>query len=70
MSAIEIKDKKTALVVMHDLTRAVEIADNIAILEKGRIIFHGSSRDAAESGTIEKLFDVKGYDCGRLKIYR
>ncbi len=70
ISDIVKRQKKTALVVMHDLTRAVEIADNIAIMEKGRIIFHGSSRDAAESGIIERAFDVKCYDCGGLKIYR
>ncbi len=64
------KHKKTTLVVMHDLTRAVEIADNIAVLEKGRIIFYGSSCEAAESGIIEKTFDVKAYDCDGLRIYR
>lgn len=64
------KHKKTALVVIHDLTRAVEIADNIAILEKGRIIFYGSSREAAESGIIERTFDVRAYDCNGLRIYR
>ncbi len=64
------KQKKTALVVMHDLTRAVEIADNIVILDKGKIIFHGSSRDTVESGIIEKVFDVKAYDCNGFIIYK
>lgn len=64
------KHNKTALVIMHDLTRALEISDSIAVLEQGRIIFRGSSREAAESGIIEKSFDVKAYDCGGLRIYR
>ncbi len=64
------KHKKTALVVMHDLTRAVEIADNIAILDGGKIIFHGTSHEAVESGLIESTFGVKAYDCDGIKIYR
>ena len=64
------KHRKTALVVMHDLTRAVEIADNIAILDGGKIIFYGTATEAAESGLIESTFGVKAYSCDGIKIYR
>ena len=64
------KEKKTALVVMHDLTRAVEIADYIAILDNGKVVFYGTSRECTESGLIESTFGVKAYSCDGLIIYR
>lgn len=64
------KKKKTALVVMHDLTRAVEIADNILILNEGSVAFFGSCQQAMESGIIEKVFSVSRYEAGGLTVYR
>ncbi len=63
-------EKKTALVVMHDLTRAVEIADYIAVLKDGRIVFYGTKGECAESGILESAFGVKAYKCDGLIIYR
>lgn len=64
------KHKKTALVVMHDLTRAAEIADSIAVLDNGKIIFHESPAKAKESGIIESVFGVKGYEVDGITVYR
>lgn len=64
------KQKKTALVVMHDLTRAAEISDNIAILDRGKIIFHNNSREAVKCGIIESVFGVKGYAVEGITVYR
>lgn len=63
------KHKKTALVVMHNLTRAVENSDNIAVLDNGKIIFHASTAKAKESGIIEKVFGVKGYEVEGVTVY-
>jgi phospholipid/cholesterol/gamma-HCH transport system ATP-binding protein len=35
----------TSIVVTHDMTSAYQIADRIAMLYKGRIIFHGTSEE-------------------------
>ena len=64
------KHKKTALVVMHDLTRAAEIADSIAVMDNGKIVMHGKTEDIIKSGIIEKLFNVTRYDFNGLTIYR
>lgn len=57
------KHKKTLLVVMHDLSRAVEIADNILLLDEGRVKEFGRKEDVLESGAIEAVFGVTKYEC-------
>ena len=57
------KHKKTLLVVMHDLSRAAEIADNILLLDNGRVRKFGETRDVLESGAIEEVFGVAQYEC-------
>lgn len=56
------KHKKTLLVVMHDLSRAAEIADYILILNEGRVAFSGEKEEAIQSGKIESIFNVKKYE--------
>ncbi len=56
------KKKKTVLAVMHDLTAGMEIADNVVILDGGRVIFAGDKLAARESGIIEKTFSVSSYE--------
>lgn len=56
------KHKKTLLVVMHDLSRAAEIADYILILNEGRVAFSGKKEEAIQSGKIESTFGVKKYE--------
>lgn len=51
--------RKTILIVMHDLTRAVEMADNIAVLDGGRAAFFGPAEDCVQSGVLERVFGVK-----------
>ena len=57
------KHKKTLLVVMHDLSRAVEIADNILILHDGKVRSFGKTQDVLQSRAIEELFGVTKYEC-------
>lgn len=56
------KHKKTLLVVMHNLSRAAEIADYILILNEGRVAFSGEKEEAIQSGKIESIFNVKKYE--------
>lgn len=64
------KKKKTVLAVMHDLTAATEIADNIIILDEGEVIFAGDRKTAVDSGVIERVFGVKRYDIGEMIFYK
>ncbi len=50
--------KKTLMVVMHDLTRAVEISDDVLIIDGGRKYFYGSREECLETRAIEKCFNV------------
>ena len=61
--ALKEKHKKTILVVMHDLSRAVEIADNILLLDDGRVKEFGKTQDVLQSGAIEEVFGVMQYEC-------
>ncbi len=55
-------EKKTVLAVMHDITEAVEMADNIVLLDGGKILFFGTAEECIKSGLIEKIFKVKKYE--------
>ena len=57
------KHKKTLLVVMHDLSAAVEIADNILLLHEGKVKEFGTTQHVLQSGAIEEVFDVTRYEC-------
>lgn len=61
----ELKDKhqKTLIVVMHDLSRAVEIADNILVLDHGMVKGFGETDSVLQSGSIEATFGVTRYEC-------
>ena len=50
--------KKTLMVVMHDLTRAAEISDDVLIIDGGRKYFYGSRVECLETSAIEKCFNV------------
>ena len=57
------KHKKTLLVVMHDLSSAAEIADNILLLDDGKVKVFGKTQEVLQSGTIEEVFGVAQYEC-------
>lgn len=54
-------EKKTVLAVMHDIGQALRYANNVILIEHGRIAFSGSRDDALSSGIIEEVMDVKAY---------
>lgn len=51
--------KKTLMVVMHDLTRAAEISDDILIIDGGKKNFYGSREECLKTGAIENCFNVR-----------
>jgi len=59
---------KTVAAVMHDLTAAVKYADNIILIDAGRIIFAGSREECIKSGEIERVMGVEKYCIGNKNI--
>lgn len=55
------KHEKTVLVVMHELTAALELCDDILLLDKGKQIFYGSKEKLLDTDMIENVFEVKKY---------
>ncbi len=52
-------DGKTVAAVMHDLTNAMKFADNIILIDEGRIIFSGKRDDCINSHLVEKTMGVQ-----------
>ena len=52
------QQKKTVLAVMHDLTCALRFADRIALMDEGRIVFHGTAAECLATDVIERTFSV------------
>ncbi|HEX8049329.1 ABC transporter ATP-binding protein [Rhizobium sp.] len=50
----------TIVIAIHDINQAIAVSDRISLLEKGELRFDGEPRALAESGLIEKTFQVKG----------
>lgn len=55
------KRKKTVLIVTHDLALAARFADEVAIMQNGRLCYFGSKEECLERGEIEKIFSVKSH---------
>lgn len=55
---ISAKEGKTILTVMHDLSEAVSLADDIAVMDGGKIIFYGTRSELLQSKVIEETFGV------------
>ena len=54
--------KKTFLVVLHDLTQAVRYADDLIVLEEGKLVFAGSKEDCLSKKVLETTFGLRRYD--------
>ncbi len=50
---------KSVVAVMHDLTGAVKYADNVILIDGGRLIFAGTRDDVLSSGIIESTMGVE-----------
>lgn len=61
LTELKKRKKKTFLVILHDLTLAAEFADDIVVLEEGRVIFSGTKEDCLAREILEKTFSLKRY---------
>lgn len=57
----KLKGKKTMLVVLHDITTAVQYADHLIVLNEGSLVFQGSKGDCLAQEVLEKTFHLKRY---------
>lgn len=56
----ELADRGKAVVpVLHDLPLALEYADTLALLSRGRLIASGTPEEVFRSGALEEVFDVR-----------
>ena len=61
------REKKTILVVMHDLNSAIRYADHLAVLEEGGLSFFGTREECLQKGVIEAAFSVRRFEAdGRI----
>ena len=52
---------KTVAAVMHDLTQAVKYADDILLIDEGRLIFAGSKEECLKNKAIERVMCVESH---------
>ena len=52
------REGKTVVLVLHDLSLALEYADTLAVLHQGRCIFQGSPEEVFRSGCLNRAFGV------------
>lgn len=53
------RQKKTVVTVLHDLQAALNTADQIVVLEQGRVVFCGTPDQALKTDMISRVFRVK-----------
>lgn len=53
--------KKTFLLILHDLNLAAEYADDLIVLDGGKVVFAGDKAECLERGILEKTFGLKRY---------
>ncbi|PNK60097.1 ATP-binding cassette domain-containing protein [Psychrobacter sp. FDAARGOS_221] len=52
-------DKKTIVIVIHDINQAAQFADTVVMMKSGKIIKTGQPIDVLTQNTIEDLYGVK-----------
>lgn len=50
---------KTVVVVLHDLSQALRIADQVILLKEGKVLDQGTAEEIFERGSLEEVFGVK-----------
>ena len=53
------KEGKAVVMVLHDLTQALQIADKVVVLKSGEIIAQGTADEVYENGSLQKAFGVE-----------
>jgi iron complex transport system ATP-binding protein len=55
------EEKRTIIMVVHDLNHAARYADNLVAIYKGQILTEGSPKDVLNEEMLKKVFGVKGH---------
>ena len=67
LEELKTRHKKTVLVILHNLSQAVQFADRIAVLQDGKIQFEGSREECLKTEAMERAFRVRRYEAeGRI----
>ena len=64
--------KKTFLVVLHDLNQAVRFADDLIVLDQGKVVFAGTKEDCLAQKVLENTFSLHRHtviENGEIKIF-
>ena len=56
------RHKKTVMIILHNLSQAVQYADRIVILQEGGVFFEGTTQGCLEEEAIERAFHVRRYE--------
>lgn len=56
------RHKKTVMIILHNLSQAVQYADRIVILQEGGVFFEGETQACLEEEAIERAFHVRRYE--------
>jgi len=70
LSTLKIQRKKTFLVVLHDLSLAVQYADDLLVLDHGRLVFSGTKEECLHQQTLETVFGLKRYTVEEEEVLR
>lgn len=68
-----LKEKRTILAVLHDLSAALRFADHILVLDGGKLCFDGSTEDFVDTTIPEDIFEVTRFtardDAGNTALF-
>lgn len=56
---------KTVVLVLHDLTLALEYTDGLVVMKDGRVVSSGTAENVYQSGCFREVF---GVDLGRMQV--
>lgn len=54
---------KVVITTLHDINQAIEIADIILVMDKGKLIFHGDAKQLIAANIPEKIFQMTKIHC-------
>lgn len=57
----KLRQEKTFLIILHDLNLAVAYADDLVVLDGGRIVFSGPTEQCLQQQILEKTFRVRRF---------
>lgn len=55
------KQEKAVVLVLHDLSMALEVADQIGLMEEGRLLQVGTPEEIFQSGQLDRVFGIEVY---------